>query len=158
MGNINPFASSSFIEPGKLSEFKVDEPAATVGGIATINFPIPPSFSDLAAVSLTVDECTDRVWLNGTVHWSGVFTAAGIISATFQLLRGTTVVYQTIQDVVSPVAGTVDQIVHLEHIDLPLVSVKTMLTYTLRAQANVTGASTNGPITLTASELEANNC
>ncbi len=154
MSNINPF----FIEPGKLSEFKVSEPAATVGGTSTINFPTAPSFVDLATVFLTVDEITDRVWVNGTVRWSGVFAAAGIISATFQLLRESIIVYQTIQDVTSPVAATVDNIVHMEHIDLPMVSEKTTLTYTLRAQANVTGASTNGPITLTVAELEANNC
>ncbi|HHY38154.1 MAG TPA: hypothetical protein GX507_04415 [Clostridia bacterium] len=153
------------VESGKFTQFVVDEPASFVGGIAPIALPTPPSFVTLATVSLRIDDMTDRVWLNATVGWYVDFTAPGTVQARFRLLRGTTVIYETQQVTSStstvpapPPPTTVHSVAHLEHIDTtPITTPLPMIvTYVLEAQADVAGAFTGGPITLSAAEIERN--
>lgn len=155
--------SAGFIDMGVLADFQVTEPAPFVNSITPpVAIPVAPNFANLASITITVDDQTDRVWLNGTVGFFVTFAAVGVATVTFQLLRGGTVIYQTTKSVSSPTAVvapvTVFETVHLEHIDttpatLPLPA---SVTYTLRAQASAAIVFTSGPITLTAAELEQN--
>lgn len=145
-----------------LINFEKDEPAALYGGLTPpILLPEPPSFSDLAQVSISIDDIKNRVWLNGTVGWFANFTAVGIVNATFQILKNGTVIYETTQSISSPPTittppVTVNNIIHLEHIDTTPSPVPTDITYVLRAQADSADTSVSGPITLTASEISRN--
>lgn len=149
-------------ERGRLTEFAVAEPASLFGSLTpAVSLPVAPSFANLASLSIFVDDATDRVWLNATVGWSASFTAIGTTTVTFQLLREGVVIYETTQSVSSSPSiavppETVGNIAHLEHIDATPAPVPSHATYTLRAQASAAGASTTGPITLTASEIERN--
>jgi len=150
------------LERGRLRRFVVTEPASAFGGLTpAVAFPVAPTFAVLATLSIFIDNATDRVWLNATVDWSASFAVIGTVTATFQLLRNGTVIYQTTESISSAPAivvapDIVENIVQLEHIDTTPVSAPATVTYTLQAQADVTGASTSGPVTLTAAEIERN--
>lgn len=145
-----------------LINFEKDEPTALYGGLTPpILLPEPPSFCDLAQVSISIDDISNKVWLNGTVGWFANFTDVGIVNATFQILKNGTVIYETTQSISSPPSITtppitVNNIIHLEHIDATPSPVPTDITYILRAQADSPDTSVNGPITLTASEISRN--
>ncbi|MDI3481251.1 MAG: hypothetical protein PWQ97_906 [Tepidanaerobacteraceae bacterium] len=149
-------------EKGRLTELVVDEPASTFGGLTPpVTLPVAPSFVDLATLSIFVNDTTDKVWLNATVGWLASFTVIGEVTATFQILKGGVVVYETTQTVSSTLTIAVPpfaayNIVHLEHIDTTPVPLPSKVTYSLRAQANIAGASTSGPVTLTAAKIKRN--
>lgn len=151
-----------FFEKGRLTELVVDEPASMFGSLTPpVSLPAAPSFVDLATVSIFVNDTTDRVWLNATVGWSASFTVIGEVTATFQILKGGVVVYETTQTISSTLTiavppVTVYNIVHLDHIDTTPVPLPSTVTYSLRAQANIAGASTSGPVTLTAAKIKKN--
>ncbi|OAT85310.1 hypothetical protein [Desulfotomaculum copahuensis] len=155
--------AAQLMERGRLTGLQVTEPAAKFGTITPpMAFPVAPAFTTLATVTIFVDDTTDRVWLNGTVGWYASFTAVGTVEATFQILRGTTVVYQIRQAITSstaipaPPPALVYNIANLEHIDDTPVTAPGNVTYTLQAQASAAGAFTSGPVTLTAAEIEPN--
>jgi len=149
-----------FIEKGILTDFQVSEPGPTFGSITPPTaIALAPSFTTLASVNIDIDDQTDRVWLNATVGLIATFAALGTVDVTLQLLRGTTVIYQTTKSISSPqtVPDTVFETVHLEHVDTtPIAGTPATVTYTLRAQTNLAIVTTSGPITLTAAELEQN--
>lgn len=156
-----------FFEKGILTDFQVSEPGSTSGSITPpIAIAVAPNFSTLASVNINIEHQTDRVWLNATVGLVANFESVGTVDVTLQLLRGTTVIYQTTKSISSPKRGTVTTLdttfttfdtVHLEHVDTtPLTGIPETVTYTLRAQANQAIVTTSGPITLTAAELEQN--
>jgi|GEM_PF-3392149 len=146
---------------GLLTDFQVSEPASTFGSInPPIEIAVAPGFTTLTSVNVTINSQTNRVWLNGTLGLTAAFDAVGVVTVTLQLLRGTTIIYQTTKTISSPtvVPATVSEIVHLEHIDLTAVSgeVPVTTTYTLRAQADAAIVTSSGPITLSAAQLERN--
>ncbi|MBE3519679.1 MAG: hypothetical protein IMW97_05175 [Firmicutes bacterium] len=148
-------------ERGILTELQVDERYPTFGSATPpVALPVAPGFVNLVSVTLTVDDSTDRVWVNGTVGWYATFSAVGVAEATFQILRDGTVVYETRQSVNSatavPTTVNVHNVAHCEHVDTTPVAYPTRVTYTLRAQASVANVFTAGPVTLSAAEIERN--
>ena len=148
-------------ERGILTDFQVSEPASTSGSInPPIEIAVAPGFTPITSVSVTINNQTNRIWLNGTVGLTATFDAAGVVTVTLQLLRGTTIIYQTSKTISSPsvLPATVSEIVHLEHIDVTAVSgeLPVIATYTLRAQADTATVTSGGPVTLTAAQLERN--
>ncbi|NLZ54173.1 MAG: hypothetical protein GX892_13715 [Thermoanaerobacteraceae bacterium] len=148
-------------ERGILTDFQVSEPASTFGSInPPIQVAVPPGFTPITSVSITINSQTDRIWLNGTLSLTADFAAVGVVTVTLQLLRETTIIYQTTKTISSPqtVPATVSETVHLEHIDVTAVTgdIPVTTTYTLRAQTDMAIVSASGPITLTAAQLERN--
>lgn len=156
------FKKSFVCNNTNLINFKKDEPASLYGSLTPpISLPQSPSFAELAQVSIYINDIKNRIWLNGTVGWFVNFTDIGIVNATFQLLKNGTVIYETTQSISSPPSistppVTINNIIHLDHIDTTPSPVPTNITYILRAQADTTNASVSGPITLTASEISRN--
>lgn len=152
----NNGSQQGFMEKGILTDFQVSEPASTFGSIVPpVSIASHPNFSNLATVSIEIDDLTDKVWLNASVGLVAQFSNAHTVDVTLQILRGTTLIYQTVKSLSSTSSGTVRETVYLEHVDTtPLTGSPAAVNYTLRAQANDSIVTTSGPITFTAAEIE----
>ncbi|MDI3522546.1 MAG: hypothetical protein PWP43_728 [Bacillota bacterium] len=158
--NVDSLQQAPFPERGRLIEFQVSQPVLTPTTLATV-----PAFTTLATVTVHVNNPQNAVWLNATVNWYADFTAAGAVDVVFQILRGTTVVYEVQQSIWSPTTVTPPlrghSVVYLQHVETNLTTAPGTVpfTYTLRA-GQVTSAAataaTAGPVSLTAAQLRPN--
>ncbi|MEW6275081.1 MAG: hypothetical protein AB1556_08210 [Bacillota bacterium] len=145
------------IEPGRLSEFRFNEPFS-----APVGTPINLFSATLATTFILVDDPGDRVWVNAAVRWFANFTAVGTVTVTFTLLRDGVPILAINQTVFNPVAGaaTVSNVFRLQYVDLPLsglaIPTLTPVVYTLQASTISTTAFTTGPVTLSVAEIEPN--